>query len=181
MRSEGLTVGCIARGKKEGNQQAHFMVTIVYVKGAIICTQYQGRINGSKFANMVRQDFLSAFEQSVNAVTKRFLQDGDPSQNSAMPRTTLNEIDAMILAISPCNPDHLGLNTIENFFHLINMELKKDTISRHIQSESFEQFSGRVRRITMELFPSEKIGKIIDSMDKRIRLVIKANGSSIKY
>ena len=61
------------------------------------------------------------------------------------------------------------------------MELKKDTISRHIQSESFEQFSGRVRRITMELFPSEKIDKIIDSIDKRIRLVIKANGSSIKY
>ena len=30
-------------------------------------------------------------------------------------------------------------------------------------------------------FPSEKIDKIIDSMDKRIRLVIKANGSSIKY
>ena len=180
MRSEGLTVGCIARGKKEGNQQAHFMVAIVYVKGAIICTQYQGRINGSKFANMVRQDFLSAFEQSVNAVTKRFLQDGDPSQNSAMPRTTLNEIDAMILAIPPCNPDHLGLNPIENFFHLINIELKKDTISRHIQSGSFEQFSGRVRRITME-FPSEKIDKIIESMDKRIRLVIKANGSSIKY
>ena len=30
MRSEGLTVGCTARGKKEGNQQAHFMVAIAH-------------------------------------------------------------------------------------------------------------------------------------------------------
>ena len=60
------------------------------------------------------------------------------------------------------------------------MELKKDTISRHIQSESFEQFSERVRKIIME-FPSEKIDKIIDSIDKQIGLVMKVNGSRIKY
>ena len=60
------------------------------------------------------------------------------------------------------------------------MEMKKDTISRHIQSESFEQFSERVMKIIME-FPSEKIDKIIDSMDKQIGLVMKANGSRIKY
>ena len=30
-------------------------------------------------------------------------------------------------------------------------------------------------------FPSEKIDKIFDSMDKRIGLVMKANGSRIKY
>ena len=39
MRSEGLTVGCTVKGKKEGNQQAHFMVVIAYEKGAIMCTQ----------------------------------------------------------------------------------------------------------------------------------------------
>ena len=60
------------------------------------------------------------------------------------------------------------------------MELKRDTITRRMQSESFEQFSGRVRRIIMK-FPSEKIDKIIDSIDKRIGLVMKANGSRIKY
>ena len=79
MRSEGLTVGCTVKGKKEGNQQAHFTVAIAYEKGAIMCTQQQGRINGPKFANMVREDFPSGFEQSANAVTKRFLQDSDPS------------------------------------------------------------------------------------------------------
>ena len=108
---------------------------------------------------------------------KRFLQDGDASQNSAVARGTLNEIGAIIFAIAPRSPD---LNSIENFFHLINMELKKDTISRYIHSESFEQFSGRVKRIIIK-FPSEKIDKIIDSMDKRFGLVMKANGSRIKY
>ena len=87
---------------------------------------------------MVREDFLSAFKQSANVMTKRFLHDGDPSQNSAVAPGTLNEKGAMIFAIPPRSPD---LNSIENFFHLINMEQKKDTISRHIQSESFEQFS----------------------------------------
>ena len=105
---------------------------------------------------MVLEDFPSAFEQSANAVTKRFFQDGDPRQNSAVARRALNEIGAIIFEIPPRNPD---LNPIENFIHLINMELKKDTISRHIQSESFEQFSERVRKIIME-FPSEKIDKI---------------------
>ena len=137
------------------------MVAIACGKGAVMRTQNQGRINGPKFANMVREDFPSAFEQSANAVTKRFLQDGDPSQNSAVARRALDEIGAMIFAITPRIPD---LSPIENYFHLINMELKKDTVSRCTQSESFEQFSGRVRRINME-FPSEKIDKIIDSID----------------
>ena len=81
-----------------------------------MCTHYQGRINGPKFANMVREDFSSAFEQSANAVTKRFFQDGDPSQNSAVARRALDEIGAMIFAIPPRSPD---LNPIENFFHLL--------------------------------------------------------------
>ena len=110
-------------------------------------------------------------------MTKRFLQDGDPSQNSAVARRALDEIGAMIFAIPPRSPD---LNPVEHFFHLTNMELKKDTISGRTQSEFFEQFSGRVRRIIMEL-PSEKNEKIIDSMGKPIGLVIKTNGSRIKY
>ena len=142
-----------------------------------MCTQNQGRLNGPKFANMVRKDFPSAFEQSANAVTKLFPQDGDPSQNSTVARRALDKTGSMTVAISLRSPD---LNPIENFFHLINMELKKDTISRRMQSESSEQFSGRVSRIIME-FPFEKIDKIVDFMEKRIGLVMKMNGSRIKY
>ena len=40
MKSEGLTMSCAVKGKKEGNQQAHFMFAIAYGKGAIMCTQY---------------------------------------------------------------------------------------------------------------------------------------------
>ena len=92
-----------------------------------------------------------------------------------MARRALKEIRAMIFAIPPSSID---LYPIENFYHLINVELKNDTISRLIQSESFEQFSGRARRVIME-FPSEKINNIIDSMDRRIGLVMKATGSRI--
>ena len=153
------------------------MAAIVYGKSAVMCIQYQGRIHGPKFANMIREDFPSAFEKNANAVKKPFLQDGGPSQNSAVAHRALNDIGAMIFAIPPRS---LDLNPVENFSHLINIELKKDTISRHIQSESLEQFSARVRSIIMK-FPSEKIDKIFDSMDKRIGLVMKANGSRIEY
>ena len=73
---------------------------------------------------MVRADFPSAFEQSLNAVTKRFLQ-----QNSSMTCRDLDEMGAMTFAIPQWSP---GLNPIENFFHLIHMDLKNNTIARHI-------------------------------------------------
>ena len=74
MRPEGLTVGCTAREKKEGNQQVHFLLPIAYGKGAVMCIQYQRWINGPKFAILVREDFPSAFEQSANAVQNAFFR-----------------------------------------------------------------------------------------------------------
>ena len=46
------------------------MAAIVYGKSAVMCIQYQGRIHGPKFANMIREDFPSAFEKNANAVKK---------------------------------------------------------------------------------------------------------------
>ena len=108
-------------------------------------------------------------------MTKYFFQDGHQSKNLAVACKALGKIVAMIFAVPPHNPD-----LTKNFFHLINVKLKTGTKSRPIQSESFRQFSGRVRRIIME-FTSKKIDKIIDSLGKRTALAMKANGSRMKY
>ena len=79
--------------------------------------------------------------------------------------------------IPPRSPD---LNPAENFFHLIKRELKKQAIEYQITSETIDEFKARVMNL-MENFPSEKIDKIIDTMDKRIGLILKNNGRRIKY
>ena len=85
-----------------GGKQAHFLVGIGYQKGVILCEQYHGRLNGKKFADFVRTSLPAAFSQCSS---KRFLQDGDPSQNSAVARDAIYSIGAMKFAIPPRSPD----------------------------------------------------------------------------
>ena len=90
-RGEGLSLNCTSKGKKAGVQgkTAHFFVSIAYGKGVILCDQYLERLSGESFADYVRCRFPQIFEKSSNPKAKRFLQDGDPSQNSAQARKAL--------------------------------------------------------------------------------------------
>lgn len=175
--NEGLSLGCTAKGRKEGETQAKFMVGISYNRGVVICEQYHGSISGDMFARIVDNCFPQAFNLSINPFDRRFLQDGDPSQNSAAAMEILENIGATSVSIPPRSPD---LNVIENFFHLVKKAIKQDTIEKHITFESFEEFSARVKNIIVN-YPNRKIDKIIESMDKRINMVIEAKGNRIKY
>ena len=84
--NEGLNYGCVAKGSKEGVRNANFMVAISHTKGVVLCDQYFGRINGEKFADIVKHSFPSAFEKSINARARRLLMDGCPNQNSKIGR-----------------------------------------------------------------------------------------------
>ena len=176
-RGEGLSFGCVAKGKKEGSTNANFMVAIAYNKGAVMCKQYFGQITGEKFAGIVRSEFKRAFENSANPKGKRFLMDGCPRQNSKVAKTAIDEVGGTIFPIPARSPD---LNPIENFFHLVNRRLQSEAISKNITRETFEEFSTRVMNCVFN-FPASQIDKIIDSMDKRIGLVISCKGQRIKY
>ena len=80
-------------------------------------------------------------------------------------------------SIPPRSPD---LNPIENVFHLVKRKLNSDAIENNITQESFKEFSDRIRK-TMENFPTSIIDNTIESMDKRISLIIKSKGQRIKY
>ena len=69
---------------------------------------------------------------------------------------------------------------IENLFNQVGRKLTKDALQHQITDQSFEQFPERVKR-TLEAYPYGEIDKIIESMDKRMGLVIKAKGQRIKY
>ena len=86
-----------------------------------------------------------------------FLQDGDPSQNSAVAYEALDSIGASMIAIPARSPD---LNPIENIFHLVKQNLRKEATVKKITNENYDSF---VRRITsaFEEVPSHVIDKTV--------------------
>ena len=178
-RREGESFGCTGKGKKEGSggRVVHFMVAISYNNGVVLCEQMTEQMNGSSFANFVQQHFPNAFKKSINPKGKIFLQDGDPSQNSAEAMKAICKIGATKFSIPARSPD---LNPIENFFHLTKRKLKADAISDNITRESYPDFVTRVKK-TMEESDPCLIDKILRSMSKRIDLIIKKKGQRLKY
>ena len=58
-RKEELDIHCTTKGKKSGNGgcSVAFMVGISYNSGVVLCEQYDGRLTGAKFANMIKNHF----------------------------------------------------------------------------------------------------------------------------
>ena len=178
-KSESLAWHCTAKGKKEGTagRMAKFMIAIAYSKGIVECKQYSGNINGQKCADFIRNNFPEMFMKAQNPKGKLFLQDGDPSQNSAKAHEALDEIGCRLFKIPARSPD---LNPIENIFHLIGRQLRKDALEQGLENETYESFCKRIRRTVLN-FSSEVIDKTVASMPKRIDMIIKSKGLRIKY
>ena len=58
----------------------HLIVGISYKRGDVICELYE-TTNCLYFTNFVKNKFPEMSRRSNNAITKMFLQKGDPSQN----------------------------------------------------------------------------------------------------
>ena len=176
-KGEGLSYGCTSKGKKEGCVNANFIVGISHSKGVVLCEQYFGPINGKKFAEIVENSLPACLQNSVNPRERRILMDNCPRQNSRVARDAFDKIGAAVFLIPARSPD---LNPIENLFHIISRKLSEDALDQDIQKETFSEFSDRVRQ-TMLTFEASKIDKIIDTMDKRINLIMKRRGQRLKY
>ena len=69
---------------------------------------------------------------------KRILVDDDPSQNSKVVMAAIQQINGKFFRIPARSPD---LDPIENLFHLARKNLNIDARSRHITTETMEQFA----------------------------------------
>ena len=178
-RDEGLEPNCTAKGSHvgSGGNVAHFMVAIAYNKGVILHEQYLGRLNGEMFAKFITDHFEDTFALSANPKGKLFLQDGDPSQNSAKAKTSLVKVGARKFGIPARSPD---MNPIENVFNYVKAELHSQALEQNITFENFDEYSNRVKQ-TLEKVPIEYINKTINTMNKRMDMVIKRKGKRIKY
>ena len=119
------------------------------------------------------------FKKAKTGCSHLWLQEGDPSQNSAASRMAMKSIPAKLLSILPHSS---AINLIENLFHLIKRQLNNDAIVRNINQETFEEFAARVKH-TIINFDKNKIDKIIESMSKCIEMIVcnKGTESNIKH
>ena len=178
-QGESLSIDCLAKGCKEGvnGKRAKFMVAIAHGKGVIGCYQYQGRLNGEQFSQIVKDTFPDLFSKSANPTNKVFLQDGCPVQTSKVARQTWESLGYEMFAIPPRSPD---LNPIENTFHSIGKQIRKDAVTNRIEKETYKQFCDRVKRIVLN-FNKDVIDRTIESMPRRLDAVIKGKGNRTKY
>lgn len=176
-RSEGLSYGCTSKGRKEGTggKYAKFVVAISHGKGVVVCAPYDN-MNGSYFASFIDRNFDQMFNQAEKD-SNVFLQDGDPSQNSAVAQQAMRRTKAQLLSIPPRSPD---LNPIENIFHLVSDQLRTDAIRNNLTSESFLHFQDRVQS-TIRAIPLLTINNTIESMHNRLRRIIDTKGERTKY
>ena len=106
-----------------------------------------------------------------------FLQDNDPSQNSARAREAIENFGAEVVKIPARSPD---LNPIENFFHNVKRKLRQDTMEKKIFNEDVNGFKQRIVE-TIRSYDKDIINGTISSMYKRLIIITKNNGCRTKY
>lgn len=175
---EGLTK--TTKGKKEGTggRVVRFFVGIAHDKGVVLVKQYPWNVTGERFARFVRNVFPETFRIcEKNIIGGLFLQDGDPRQVSNAAKMAWKNLGCEMFSIPPRSPD---LNPIENIFHLVRQQLDKDALENEITHETYDVFAKRAAK-TLQEFPVSIINKTIESMPKRLRMVIKSRGERTKY
>lgn len=174
---EGLSLNCTAKGSKEGVRQNHFMVGIAHNRGVVLCEQYEGHMTGAKFAGIVKKSFPAALKKCKNPRARYVLMDGCPCQGSKASQLAYQQIKAKFVVVPARSPD---LNPIENFFHLTKKKLRVEAIEKQISKETFEEFSARCKAHLLN-YPTKDIDAMIESMPKRVNLVLFYRGQRIKY
>ena len=91
---------------------AKFMVAISYREGVVLCEQYD-KLDGHYLKDLVEREFGYMFEKANKRDSKLWIQDGDPSQSSALACCSWLALGAELLSILSRS---LDINPIENLF-----------------------------------------------------------------
>ena len=177
-KSEGLEPGCTSKGAKCGSEgkQVKLIVGLSHDEGVVLCERCI-HMNGPFFASFIEKHFDQAFVKANKTQSRLWLQDGDPSQNSALARQSMEKVNSDLLKIPPRSPD---LNPCENFFKIVVDKLREDAITKNIEREKYDEFIDRVIS-TINSIPIAVISKLIASMNRRIDAIIKRKGKRLKY
>ena len=178
-KAEGLTATAKGRVEGTGGEYVRVIACISHQKGVLWASTYQ-KMTGATFAKFVRQNFQTIFERcgKESQDVHIWLQDGDKCQNSKKARLAMEKVHANVIQRIPArSPD---LNPIENVFNVVKRQLKDEALQKNIESESKDEFEKRVLSALLN-YPSSVIDRTIESMEKRLKLVVKGRGNRTKY
>ena len=116
------------------------LVAISYDKGVSCCEPYE-HMTGGNFATFVDQHFHRLFQLAGKGDSRLWMQDGDPSQNSALAKEAIARVNSTVIKLPPRSPD---LHVIENVFAIVNSQLRKQARDHKIRRETFEEFKARL-------------------------------------
>lgn len=128
----------------------------------------QGRVNAHTYTDILRENLLP-----VNLPNRgmTFMHDNATPHTARMTRNFLNDHNIRLLDWPAQSPD---MNPIENLWGIVKQEV--DAIRVH----GFQDLWNATLRVWRDI-PPETIHKLIDSMPRRIQMVIAANGGPIRY
>ena len=166
------------KGRKEGTvgKVLRLLVAISYDKGVICCEPYE-HMTGGSFATFADQHFHRLFQLAGKGDSRLWMQDGDPSQNSALAKAAIARVNSTVIKLPPGCPD---LHVIENVFAIVNSQLRKQARDYKIRRETFEEFKARVMN-TFFNFSFVTVNRLIDSIPKRMNSVSRNRGVRLKY
>ena len=125
----------------------------------------------------VERCFPQSFLLAKKGPLRLFLQDNDPSQQSAAACSALKKVNCHQVLIPARSPE---FNPIENIFHLVKDALMDEAIEKRITKESVPLFHKRIVA-ALHRVASAHADKTIESMPKRLSMVLAAKGARVRY
>lgn len=97
-KDEALDISCTAKGSHvgSGGKVLHILVAISFNCGVVLCQEYE-HMDGTFYSKFILEHFATILERSKKR-SRLFIQDGDPSQNSASARKALKKVRANLFS-----------------------------------------------------------------------------------
>jgi len=109
-------------GTKRGKRRlARVVLAISHGKGIIAREPYE-RMHGAYFADFIDRNFNCTFEEMNKEEVRIFMQDSNPSQNSAIAKRAMLQKRCTVIHYPVCSPD---IHVTENAFNITNSMLKE--------------------------------------------------------
>ena len=176
--SESLMI--TAKAKKSGMHQVRYLVGIAYDRGVVVCHKIEkkGKLTGTDFAEIIESGvFRDNIPLTKQSSTINIIQDNCPVQNSSAALKAFDKQDISLVKIPARSPD---INCIENFFAHLKRRLRTQAIEGNIVKESKKQFCQRIEQ-TLENWEIPKVNTLINSLPRRVKLLVENHGDHIPY
>ena len=131
------------------------------------------RMNGTGWESMISSKI---YNRHLNK-HRTIIQDNDPVQNCKLGMKAFRRQKMKLQQIPPKSPD---VNVIENLFNTAKRILGKQALDQKLTKESRYHFSERIKSLLMS-YIIKRINNLIDSLPRRMNLLIEKKGMRLKY